>query len=155
MTGAAIHTQGTGIANIVDSELSKVSGDLLIMSGGSLTFDYSNIGIEGGADTTHCNMHFDGAAPNTIHVTHSNIRGVAYGVMFYSGTGANFTYNNWSNDTNVAVTPGAATGDFRNSYFKGNAPPTIAGITVTTPARTAALAACNGANNADCAGPRP
>lgn len=155
MTGAAIQTQGAGVATISDSELSKASGDLLIMNGGSLTFDYSNVGLDGGADTTHCNMHFAGTAANTIHVTHSNIRGVDYGVMFYSGTGANFTFNNWSNIKNVDVSPGAATGDFQNSYFKTSPPASVAGIIVTTPALTAPLPPCTGANNADCAGPRP
>lgn len=156
MTGASIQTQGTGVANIVDSELSKTSGDLLVMNGGNLTFDYSNVGVASGVDTTHCNMHFESTDPNTIHVTHSNIRSVPYGVMFYTGTGATFTYNNWDNTVaNVDAKPGMVTGDFQNSYFKSKAPPTVVGITVTTPALTAPLAACTGANDADCAGPRP
>ena len=155
MTGAELQTSGTGNVTITDSELSKAPGDLLVMNGGTMSFDYSNIGIEGGVDTTHCNMHFAGTGTNTIHVTHSNIRGVAFGVMFYSGVGANFTYNNWSNITNVDPTPGSVTGDFQNSYFKSNPPPAVSGITVTTPALNAALALCTGSNDTTCAGPRP
>lgn len=153
MTGAGIQTEGTGTATVVDSELSNTQGDLLVMNGGSLTVDYSNVGVDGGLDTTHCNMHFQGVEPK-IHVTHSNIRGVDYGVMFYSGTNANFTYNNWSNKRNVDPTVGKVSGDFGNSYFKTDPPPTVAGITVT-PTRNAMLPPCNGSNDADCAGPRP
>lgn len=156
MTGTELATSGTGIATITDSEFSKKPvGDLLVMNGGTVTFDYSNIGIEGGTDTTHCNLHFGGTDTNTIHVTHSNIRGVSYGVMFYSGVGANFTYNNWNNTINVDATAGTVTGDFQNSYFKSDPPPNRSGILVTTPALAAPLAACTGANDTMCAGPRP
>jgi hypothetical protein len=100
-------------------------------------------------------MHFGGTTPNTIHVSHSNVRSVAYGVMFYAGTGANFTYDNWMNNTtNVDPTPGTVTGDFTMSYFQGAAP-NVAGITVTTPALASANVACTGANDTVCAGPRP
>src|SRR5262245_47321151 len=44
-----------------------------------------------GADSTHCNMHFEGAA--RIAVTHSNISGAPYGLMLYGGIGVDLTYN--------------------------------------------------------------
>jgi hypothetical protein len=123
-SGGGIRLSGTGEASIVDSTLSNPGspssqGDFLVMSGGSLTMAFSEIGLATG-DGTHCNFHFGGAG-NTISVTKSTIRGVPYGLMFYGGTGAIFTENNWENPINVDTQPGVQ-GDFSGSYFQGGAP---------------------------------
>jgi hypothetical protein len=144
-----------GKATIVDSHFSQTSGDFLILNGGNVDMQYSQIGLAAGeTDTTHCDMHFGGQG-NVIKVVHTNVSTSAYGIMFYGGQAADFTYNNWfSNTTNVdtqAASP--VSGDFSNSYFEGGAP-TGAGITAGNVSATM-LAACDGTNDAVCAGPRP
>lgn len=125
-TGGGIQTLG-GKATIVDTFMSMASGDLLIMSGGEIDMSYSQVGREvGETDSTHCDMHFGGTTPNIIKVTNSNISTTAYGLMFYAGTNANFTNNNWfGNQIDVATNPGVA-GDFTGSWFE-DAPPPPAG----------------------------
>lgn len=154
-TGGGITTFGSGKATIVDSHFSRTSGDFLVMSGGTVEMAYSMIGREPGeTDTTHCNMHFGGSG-NVIKITHSNISTSDYGLMFYGGMGADFTYNNWfSNRIDVDTMPSApVSGDFSNGWFEKGAP-TGAGITAQNLA-TARLPACNGTNDEICAGPRP
>lgn len=155
-TNGPISTFGTGKATIVDSAFSKVSGDFLMMSGGTVDMQYSRIGLEPGqGDTTHCNMHFGGAG-NVIKVTHSSISTSAYGLMFYGGNAADFTYNNWYANTTADVDTQAASpvsGNFSNGWFEKPAP-TGTGITATNLSGTR-LAACTGANDLVCAGPRP
>jgi hypothetical protein len=159
VTGTEVETSGTGKTMISDSQLSHSPGDLLIMSGGTVTFMYSQLGSET-ADTTHCNMHFN-AGGNTIKVSHSNIvnnpatnpSAPTYGIMFYGGQAADFTYDNWvSNSTNVDADPGV-NGDFSFSYFTGTKPSGV-GLTVASPA-AARIAVCTGTNDATCAGPHP
>lgn len=132
-TGGGISTSG-GKATIVDSQMAKASGDFLVMNGGNVDVSYSRIGLAENAtgDTTHCDMHFGGTG-NTIKVTHSDIGTTPYGLMFYAGTGAIFTNNNWyGNQTDVDVTPGSGvTGDFTGSWFDGAAPVAKAGTTLT------------------------
>lgn len=132
-TGGGISTTG-GKATIVDSQMSKVSGDFLVMNGGNVDVSYSRIGLPENAtgDTTHCDMHFGGTG-NTIKVTHSDIGTTPYGLMFYAGTGAIFTSNNWyGNQTDVDVTPGSGvSGDFTGSWFDGPAPVAKTGTTLT------------------------
>ncbi len=161
MTGGELTTSGTGAATLTDSHLSNSPGDLLIMNGGTVTMEYSQLGVETpAADTTHCNMHFAGTG-NVIKVSHSNVVNTpatnpsapTYGIMFYSGQTANFTYDNWiSNSTNVDTQPGIS-GDFSEGYFTGTAPSGV-GVTLTN-AATAPLAACTGTNDTVCAGPHP
>ena len=130
-TGGGITTTG-GSAQIVDSSMAKASGDLLIMSGGAIDMQYSQIGLDQGVtgDTTHCDMHFGGTA-NTIKITHSNIGTSSYGLMFYGGTAADFTANNWfSNTIDVDTQPGVS-GNFTGGWFDGAAPSPGAGATLT------------------------
>jgi hypothetical protein len=153
-TNGPITTLGAGKATIVDSHFSKVSGDFLMMQGGTVDMTYSMIGLEPGQpDTTHCDMHFSGNGL-TIKVSHSNISTSEYGLMFYGGMGADFTYNNWfSNATDVSVLPTVSVmGSFNNGWFDGT-PPTGNGITAQNLSGTR-LVACNGTNDATCAGPR-
>lgn len=161
VTGAEVATSTSGTTTISDSHLSNSPGDLIIMGGGSVTLTYSQLGVEAPAsDTTHCNMHFN-AGGNVIKVSHTNITNTpstnpsapTFGIMFYGGQAADFTYDNWvSNSTNVEPQPGVS-GDFSNSYFTGTAPSGV-GMTVNTPA-AARLAACDGTNDAMCAGVHP
>jgi hypothetical protein len=129
-TGGNINVAQNGSFTVTDSELSRVSSgtDLLTTSGGTIDLEYSWLGQPTGqSDTTHCDMHFEGGSP-TLTITHSNVSTAVYGVMFYSGVNANFTYNNWfSNGTQVDLT-GAVTGDFSNGWFDKN-PPSGTGIT--------------------------
>ncbi|HEY4178589.1 MAG TPA: hypothetical protein VGM90_17195 [Kofleriaceae bacterium] len=121
-TGGGISTSG-GSATIVDSLLSGASGDFLVMNGGAVDVSYSQIGKDAGVtDTTHCDMHFDGAMPNTIKVTHSNISTTSYGLMFYHGTAADFTYNNWFGNTTDVDTNAGVVGDFSNGWFEKTPP---------------------------------
>ena len=112
---------GTAIAR--DSEFSNVTHDLLVVSAGTIDFAYSWIGVPTGqTDTTHCDMHFTGSP--TIKVTHSNLSTAVYGVMFYGGQNADFTYNNWfSNLRNMDMLGGSTTGDISHGYFTGTVPP--------------------------------
>ncbi len=129
-TGGNIEVQTGGTFMVTDSELSRVSGgtDLLTSTGGNVDLEYSWLGQPAGSsDTTHCDMHFEGGGP-TITVTHDNISTAVYGVMFYTGVGADFTYNNWfDNQIQVDLTT-AVTGDFSNGWFD-KSPPSGSGIT--------------------------
>ena len=129
-TGGGLDISSTGKATLVDTHLSHVGGDLLMMSGGTLDMTYSAIGLETGRDTTHCNMHV--AGPAIIKASHSNISTASFGIMFYGGVNADFTYDNWfGNAADVATQPTLpVTGDFSYSYFaRGN--PTNVGVTAT------------------------
>lgn len=144
-TGGAIVTQVGGTATITDTKMFGAGGDFLIMNGGTVDVSFSQLGADlGGTDTTHCNMHFGGSG-NIISVTHSNINGTPYGLMFYGGQNAIFTNNNWEKTTNgsadwIDSQPGVS-GDFSGGYFSAGPPVAKAGatFTVNTPA-TAPLA---------------
>lgn len=158
LTGAEFETMTGGTTTVNDSQFSHSPGDLLIMSGGSVTFMYSIVGSATGTgydqgDTTHCDMHFDGVG-NTIKISHSIVTTSAYGVMFYNGTGADFTYNNWLKNTTHIDPQAGVSGDFTGGYFDAT-PPMVAGLTYSSPMIASALAACTGANDATCAGPHP
>jgi len=129
-TSGGLYISGTGKATLVDSQLSHAGGDLLTMLGGTLDMTYSAIGLETGRDTTHCNMHVSSSP--VIKASHSNISTASYGIMFYGGVNADFTYDNWfGNSIDIATDPPhPVTGNLSYSYFaKGN--PTYAGFTVT------------------------
>ena len=127
-TGGGLTIAAPGKVTIVDSHLSHVGGDLLIMSGGTLDMTYSEIGLDSGTrDTTHCAMHVSGAP--IIKASHSNFTTASYGIMFYGGSAADFTYDNWlGNGIDVAGSGPPTSGNFSFSYF-GKAAPSGAGIT--------------------------
>jgi hypothetical protein len=129
-TGGPLRMEMGSTVTLRDTKLFKVSGDFLIMNGGTLDVEYSQIGPSAGeTDSTHCQMHFNAAT--AIKVTHSIINGAPYGLMFYGGTQANFTSNNWlTNGINVSTQPGV-TGDFSNGYFDDDPPVSGAGATIT------------------------
>ena len=127
-TGGGIYISN-GHVKARDSQFSRVTHDLLVVSGGAnVDFQYSWIGQPiGTSDTTHCDMHIEGGTP-TVVVSHSNISTSAYGVMFYAGASVDFTYNNWfSNALDIDRHP-PASGDVSHGWFKaGN--PALTGVT--------------------------
>ncbi len=133
-TGGGLYTDG-GTANVTDSQMSNASGDYLVMNGGSIDVEYSTIGVEApGPDSTHCNLHFNSAS--SIKFTHNNNLNSPFGLMFYGGTGADFTHNNWVSDKtagDVDIEPAPmGTGDFSNSYFSNGQPAGVTGLTFNT-----------------------
>lgn len=154
VTGDGIMLHGASTFTGTDVNMSKSAGDFLVVNDtASLDVSYSQIGLDAGGDTTHCDMHFNNGG--TLKFTHSNVTSSYYGIMFYGGQNANFTYDNWYSNITVNVDPsaGQVTGDFSNDYFDKpfNA---VAGITANN-LSNAKLAACTGQNDAVCAGPRP
>jgi hypothetical protein len=118
-----------GSVTLVDSHMALARGDLLTMDGGTLDMSYSQIGLElGQQDTSHCDLHVSNAP--TVKITRSNMSTSSYGIMFYGGTNATFTYTNWfGNGVDVDAKP-QVSGDFSHSYFAKGAP-TGGGITAT------------------------
>lgn len=137
LTGGGVHTGTGGTATVTDTKMSHVGGDLLTMEGGTIDVQYSQIGLDpGGTDTTHCEMHFDGN--DTISVTHTNIGTGVYGVMFYGGTHAVFTNDNWYSNGEYSVHTVSPTGgqqgvsgDFTGSWFDKNDVLKAAGTNLT------------------------
>jgi hypothetical protein len=122
---------------IFDSELSHASHDLMVMSDGNLDMEYSAIGVEPPAtDTTHCDMHVGGSP--TLKVVHTNVSTSVYGIMFYGGAGADFTYDNWfSNQIDVStLAANPVSGNFSNGWFEKGTAPSGAGITATNMSST-------------------
>jgi hypothetical protein len=155
MTGGWVSAESTATTTITDSQFSHASHDLLVTNGGTISIMYSQVGIDPAmtGDTTHCDLHFGGTAP-VFKASHSNFNTSAFGVMFYGGQNADFTYDNWQMNTqHLDPTAGVVTGDFSFSYFTGTTPTAIAGLTIGNVSATA-LPACNGTNDATCAGPR-
>jgi hypothetical protein len=132
--GGGVHLDG-GKATMFDSQMSRDTHDLVTMTAGAIDIEYSWIGLEPPmADTTHCDFHVTGTP--TIKVTHSNISTSLYGIMFYGGQGADFTYDNWFNNTFDLDQLGNVSGNFSNSWFQKGAPPATAGITMNNMSST-------------------
>jgi len=136
INGAEIQLSG-GTLTASDSKMWGAPGDLLVMNGGTINVTYSNIG-DATSDTTHCNMHFGGTAPNNITIEHNNITSRPYGLMFYSGSNADFKNNNWTNMIDIEPGVSGVTGDASGSYFAKGQPAGTTGITFGT-LSTAAL----------------
>jgi hypothetical protein len=122
--GGGIHLAG-GKATIIDSQMSRAVGDFVTMSGGTVDIEYSWIGLEKRPDdTSHCDLHFGGTRGNVITITHSNISSAAYGFMFYQGTSANLTHNNWfANSIDIDVPQASpVSGDLSGGWFERGAP---------------------------------
>jgi hypothetical protein len=134
--GAEIQLNG-GSLTLTDSKVWGAPGDLLVMNGGTINVTYTNIG-DATSDTTHCNMHFGGTTPNNITIEHNNIVSRPYGLMFYSGTNADFKNNNWTNQIDIEPGISGVTGDASGSYFAKGQPSGTTGITYGT-LSTAAL----------------
>src|SRR5262249_35997162 len=115
MTGGAVETNGAlAIVDIYDTRMYKAAGDYVIMNGGSMTMQYSQLGPnQGETDTTHCNLHINSATK--IDVLRSNISGAPYGIMFYGGVGANFQLNNWFTNGKDVDSKSGVSGNFSGS----------------------------------------
>jgi hypothetical protein len=135
VNGASIEIDG-GSLTMSDSKVWGAPGDLLVMNGGTINVTYTNIG-DAASDTTHCNMHFGGTTPNTITIEHDNIVSRPYGLMFYSGSNADFKNNNWSNMIDIEPGISGVTGDASGSYFMKGQPSGTTGITFGTLSQTA------------------
>ena len=131
-TGGSITTNGT-LANleISDSKMFKAAGDYIIMNGGSINMQYSQLGPDAGeTDTTHCNLHINSST--TVSIVRSNIAGAPFGVMFYGGVGSNFQLNNWyGNSTKDVDTKSGVDGNFSYGWFERGAPMAGPGATIT------------------------
>ena len=130
-TGGAITVDG-GSFKATDTRMSHASHDLLVVNDGKVDVSYSSIGMDpdGGADTTHCDMHFGGSG-STIKVTHSNISTSAYGLMLYGGNNVDLTLNNWSNNPIQIDTLPGVSADISGGFFDKGAPTAGGGATLT------------------------
>lgn len=114
-----------------DSVMYGAEGDYLVMNGGTVNVTYSQLGAPTGAtDTTHCNTHFNAATAITI--THSNVNGSPYGMMYYSASNADLTYNNWYGNQTDIEPNATATGKADFGYFEKGTPAGVPGITFLT-----------------------
>ena len=118
--GGGIRTSMGSTTTIVDSTMARSTGDYIVMGGGALDVQYSNLGLETG-DTTHCNMHLNAAT--SIRFTNNNNAGAPYGLMYYASSG-DFKHNNWiTTPGQFAVEPNnMGPADFSESYFSNGQP---------------------------------
>jgi hypothetical protein len=140
MTRGAIQTNPGSTTKITDTKMYRASGDLLVLSGGTITMDYSQIGpAPGETESTHCNIHTSGNA-NTISIRHSDINGAPFGMMLYGGLNTIFTDNNWySNMKDIATDGTNVSADITGSWFAGGAPTSGNGATYTGVAAAAKI----------------
>jgi hypothetical protein len=126
--GGGLSVSG-GKVTVTDSKLSRASGDLLVVDAGTVDMSYSQIGVDTGADTTHCAAHFGGNGI-TVALTHSNLTTSVYGLMLYGGSGVDLTYNNWfGNDIDIDTSPGVMA-EISHDWFTKGAPTAGAGATL-------------------------
>jgi hypothetical protein len=137
--GGAITVDG-GSLKATNSRMSRAPHDLLVVLDGKADVSYSSIGLDpdGGADTTHCDLHFGGSG-STIKVTHSNIStSTGFGLMLYGGNNVDLTFNNWSNNPIQVQTQPGVSADFSSGFFDKGAPSPVgdggATLTYNTPA---------------------
>ncbi|HEY4243958.1 MAG TPA: hypothetical protein VGM88_29290 [Kofleriaceae bacterium] len=129
--GGGIETTGSGKVTITDSQLDKSGSDWLVMNGGTIDVEYSNIGLdEGLTDTTHCDLHIGGGG-NTIKFEHNNVSTSQYGIMFYGGTSEDFQHDNWFANTHDIDTEPGVQGDFSGGWFEAGTPTAGAGAQLT------------------------
>lgn len=132
-TYAIIHGAETLIAangsfTATDTRMYGAAGDFLVMNGGTINVMYSQIGVDPGTtDTTHCNGHFNAATKITL--SHSNINGSPYGLMYYAAAGADLTFNNWYGNQTDVEPNATATGTADSGWFEKGAPAGTPGIT--------------------------
>lgn len=129
--GGQLTTNGaTANLEITDSKFVKANGDYVIMNGGNLSMQYSQLGPDDGeTDTTHCQLHINTAT--TINVLRSNIAGAPFGIMLYGGIDSSFQLNNWYGNEKDVDTASGANGNFSGSWFEAGAPTAGPGATLT------------------------
>ena len=121
-TGGSITTNGPAAnLEISDSKLWRAGGDYIVMNGGSINMQYSQLGPDPGeTDTTHCNLHINSST--TVSVFRNNIAGAPFGIMFYGGVGSSFQLNNWYGNMKDVDTASGVEGNFSFSWFENGAP---------------------------------
>jgi hypothetical protein len=128
--GGAVIAKPGGTVTLIDTTMYGASGDLVISEGGSIDISFSELGApEGIVDTTHCNLHTSGPVA-TLRVTHTIVHGSPFGMMFYGGTSADLTSDNWDNQLiDIDTVPGVA-GDISGGYFRAGPPVAVEGATL-------------------------
>lgn len=139
--GGIFTTRPESVATIIDSETSRGLGDFFVMTDGTLDVEYSNVGLDAEAESTHCNVHIDHAAHVTF--THNNNVGVPYGLMLYAGAldATDFTHNNWTGNRIDVEQDQNGMAHFDGSYFAAGQPADVPGSTFADLA-TAPLTDC-------------
>ena len=131
-TGGALYTNGPfAKLEVVDSRFVGGGGDYVVMNGGELNMQYSQLGPdEGEPNATHCQIHTNSST--SISVIRSNIAGAPFGLMFYGGVGSNFQLNNWYGNTTKDIdTKSGVEGNFSYSWFEKGPPTAGPGATLT------------------------
>lgn len=127
-----VNILSTGNLSATDTYFLGTTGDTVVQTGGTLVLDHVDVGnVSTGAD--HCALHINSGSD--ITVSYSNITDTTVGLMIGGTDGASFTYNNFSNLTNLEDISSDVlntNGVFDHNYITG-APVTISGITFTNP----------------------
>ena len=131
LTGGAIETNGVyANVEIRDTRMFKAAGDYIIMNGGTVSMQYSQLGPNTGeTDSTHCNIHVNSAAK--VDFLRNNIAGAPFGLMFYGGVGSNFQLNNWYGNGKDVDSKSGVSGNFSGSWFEKGAPTPASGAMFT------------------------
>jgi hypothetical protein len=131
-TGGGISVNQGGKLTVTNTRMSHSSHDFLVIDDGTVDVSYSSIGMDpdGGADTTHCDIHLGGSG-SSVKINHSNISTSVYGIMLYAGNNVDLTFNNWSNNsyTQIDTLPGVSA-DISGGFFD-KAPVAGSGATLT------------------------
>jgi hypothetical protein len=123
VSGGIYTVKPEATVEVRDSELWNSIGDLIVMDGGSVDVQYTNLGREVG-NHTHCNVHINSGERAVF--THNNNAGVSFGLMLYGASG-DFSSSNWfGNAIDIEPNPGG-TGVFDGSYFAKGRPGGVTG----------------------------
>jgi hypothetical protein len=122
-----------GTVMVTDSAFSNAQGDFMVVDGGALDMQFSELGIGapngagvGDGDTTHCNFHINNASSITVNST--NVAGSPYGVMLYSFQSANFKTDNFYGNGYDFEPAESGAGSIDGSWFSSGSLPPQAGV---------------------------
>jgi hypothetical protein len=119
-TSEGIYVAAGGNATITDTVLRTAGGDLLVQGGGSVSFDYGEIG-DNDPSYEHCGIHINKA--DSLSIQHTDFRANVYGSMIGGTTNAKINFSNWSNNSTDVDDLGGNTGlDLSNNYWSKGAP---------------------------------
>ena len=121
-------TVSNGDLKVVDSYVLTSQGDIIVMNGGSLDMQYSEVGDAQGS-YEHCDFHINSASK--LSIMHSNIRNGVYGMMIGGTTNAMVQYTNFiKNSTGDDIDPLSTntTPNFEYDYFDQGIPTTATGF---------------------------
>jgi hypothetical protein len=97
---AGVNILSTGTLTASDTYFYGSGGDTIVQTGGALVLDHIDVGSMSTA-ADHCALHLNPGSDVTI--SYSNIRDTSVGLMIGGTTGANFTFNNFSNLENLLL----------------------------------------------------